>query len=100
MTTPTDLTGTYLPQNTRTLYVPKGKKSEFEESVYYIEQYSLFKAIEEYGDTPTSITESLIRQGKIHEAPIAYNLMGIKIKEPKSCLKKGVYIVGGKKVVL
>lgn len=98
MTRPVDLTETYLPDLTRTLYVPAGKKSDFENSCYYFKQYSLFKAIVEYGDATTSIIDNNILKNDAGGANF-YTLQGVKMidKAPK---KMGIYIVDGKKVIV
>lgn len=98
MSKPINLSETYLPQDTRTLFVPIGKKNDFESSSYYIGQYSLFKAIEEYGETPTSM--SIQKSEEINkEKTDIYNLQGVKMGDI-NYLSKGVYVSNGKKVVI
>ena len=97
MIKPVDLSETYLPKDTRILYVPAGKKADFEGSCFYLEQYSQFKRIEEYGVTPTAITLQEKDETKIG-TPVIYSLLGVRIGG-RNYLSKGVYIVNGKKVV-
>lgn len=100
MSTPLNLSETYLPLGTRTLYVTAGKKTDFESSPYYAGQYSLFKAIVEYGNSPVSIEQpSKIENATKKEATI-YSLQGVRLSGNESILTKGVYIIDGKKVVV
>ena len=96
MSKPINLSGSYLPQRSRTLYVPIGKKTDFESSSYYLDQYSLFKDIIEYGETPTILTSKVLNED--NNNPVIYNLKGVRLSNKKG-LHKGVYIINGKKVV-
>ena len=98
MVNPINISGTYLPQNTRTLYVPIGKKTIFERSTYYLEQYSQFKAIMEYGETPTAILPQVLEELN-EEKQVIYNLQGIRIGDSINSLR-GIYVINGKKFVL
>lgn len=96
METPINLSNTYLPEKTRTLYVPFGKKADFESSSYFISQYSLFKSIEEYVGETTSVAKPIpFVNGKDE----IYNLQGIKVLSNNSN-NKGVYIINRKKVMV
>ena len=99
MSTPLNLSETYLPLETRTLYVPKGKKTDFETSSYYAGQYSLFKTIVEYGNSPVSIYQPSVIGNNSNEGTI-YSLQGVRLAGNESILTKGVYIIDGKKVVV
>ncbi len=94
-----DLTDTYLPDIGRTLFVPKGNKTDFEGSIYYVGQYSLFKAIVEYGDQMVSIEEPPTIDSNMTE-PAIYSLQGVRIGRDLNSLVRGVYIMRGKKVVV
>ena len=96
MSKPINLSETYLPQDTRVLFVPIGKKKDFEGSSYYSDQYSLFKAIKEYGDTPTIMRLQMFEK-KYKDKPVIYNLQGIRIGDRKY-LSKGIYVINGQKV--
>lgn len=97
MVKPVNLSETYLPKETRTLYVPKGKKTAFEDSSYYFDQYSLFKSIEEYGVAPTVLKPYVLKESDI-EPPIVYNILGVKVGDSKG-LMNGIYVINGKKVI-